>query len=179
MGVPDGTESEALPKAQLRRVRWGEDIETVRRLFQEYRQWLADHRDPAPLAANRVTAGLELVDGLIATLPGAYGPPRGDVLLWIAADGIAACGALRGLEPSVGEIKRIFVRSDYRGKEFGRPFVRAMIDRARELGYKRLRADTLPSMTAAIEFYQELEFRPVPAYWPHPVAGAIFFERAI
>ena len=72
------------------------------------------------------------------------------------------------LEPNVGEIKRIYVRPDYRGKGFGHPFVRALIDRARHLGYERLRVDTLPTMQAAIEFYQELGFRPITAFWPHP-----------
>lgn len=119
------------------------------------------------------------VDQLIAELPGAYGPPRGDMLLWFEGDHLVACGALRELEPKVGELKRIYVRSDYRGKAFGHPFVRALIDRARELGYKRLRADTLPTMSAAIEFYQELGFRRIPAFWPHPVADALFFEREI
>ncbi|HZY70204.1 MAG TPA: GNAT family N-acetyltransferase [Thermoplasmata archaeon] len=123
-----------------------------------------------------MNAGLEMVDRLISGLPGAYGPPQGDVLLWFDHDDVVACGALRELGPKVGEIKRISVRSDYRGKEFGPVFVRALIDRARELGYARLRVDTLPTMQAAIEFYQESGFRPAPSFWPHPVAGALFFE---
>ena len=167
------------PRASCRGVRWPEDLDTIRRLFQEYRQWLADHRDSAITSEPRVRSGLALVDRLIEELPGGYGPPRGDILLWLEDDRLVACGALRELEPRVGEIKRIYVRSDYRGKEFGHPFVRALIDRARELGYERLRADALPSMRAAIEFYQELGFRPVAAFWPHPVAGALFFEREI
>ncbi len=123
--------------------------------------------------------GLTLVDRLIAELPGAYGPPRGEVLLWHERDEVVACGALRELEPGIGEIRRIHVRPDYRGREFGLPFVRALIDRARSLGYVTLRADTLPTMQAAIEFYQELGFHRVGPFWPHPAANALFFERAI
>lgn len=148
----------------------------VRRLFHEYRQWLADHQDSAPLSEPRVQSGLALVDQLVAALPGAYAPPRGAVLLWFEDDRVVACGTLRELEPKVGEIKRIYVRPDYRGKGFGIPFVRALIDQARQVGYERLRVDTLPTMSAAIEFYQELGFRPIPAFWPHPVADALFFE---
>lgn len=151
----------------------------VRRLFLDYQQWIADHRDTAPKEASRVQAGLNLLEDLVRGLPGPYGPPSGDVLLWYHGDGLVACGALRELEPKVGEIKRVYVRPDYRGKAFGRPFVLALLQRARELGYAKLRADTLPSMRAAIEFYQELGFRPIPAYWSHPVAGAIFFERSL
>ncbi len=124
-------------------------------------------------------SGLSLVDRLIAELPGAYGPPTGDILLWFQDGSVVACGALRELVPRVGEIKRIYVRPEFRGKGFGPTFVRALLDRAREVGYERLRVDTLPSMQAAIEFYQELGFRPIPSFWPHPVRDALFFERRL
>lgn len=166
-------------RAAVRRVRWPDDLPTVRRLFQEYRQWLTEHRDTDLASTTRVQSGLALVDQLISELPGQYGPPRGDVLLWFEGEDVVAVGALREIEPKVGEIKRIYVRSDYRGKEFGHPFGRALIDRARELGYERLRVDTLPTMAAAIEFYSELGFGPIPAFWPHPVAKALFFELTI
>lgn len=165
------------PPATVRGVRWTADLPTVRRLFLDYRQWVADHRDASPDAMTRAEAGLKLLDDLVRGLPGAYGPPHGDVLLWYHGEDLVACGALRELEPGVAEIKRVYVRPDYRGKAFGHPFVLALVDRARDLGYARLRADTLPSMRAAIEFYQELGFRPIGAYWPHPVSGALFFER--
>jgi hypothetical protein len=42
-----------------------------------------------------------------------------------------------------------------------------------------VRVDTLPTMTAAIEFYQEMGFKPIPPYWPHPVPGALFFEYRV
>ena len=179
MGAHVGHDHASQPRATSRGVNWPKDLATVRRLFQDYRQWLADHQDPAAESAPRVRSGLALVDQLIAELPGAYGPPRGEILLWIEDGTLVACGALRELEPKVGEIKRIYVRPDYRGKTFGHPFVRALIERARELGYRTLRVDTLPTMTAAIEFYQEAGFRPISAFWPHPAAGALFFEREI
>ena len=179
MNAPTRHDLDDQPRASLRRVAWPEDLDAVRRLFQEYREWLADHQDSAAASKSRVKSGLVLVDRLIAELPGVYGPPRGDVLLWFEDDSVVACGALRELEPKVGEIRRIYVRPDYRGKAFGHPFARALIDRARELGYEKLRVDTLPTMRAAIEFYQELGFRPIPAFWPHPVANALFFECEI
>jgi ribosomal protein S18 acetylase RimI-like enzyme len=160
----------------LRRVNWPKDLTTVHRLFRDYRQWLADHEDPAASDRPGGKAGLELIDQQIVELPGAYGPPRGDVILAFARKAVVACGALRGLEPKVGEIKRIYVRADHRGPGFGPRLTRALLRRARALGYERVRVDTLPTMTAAIQFYQELGFKPIPAYWPHPVPGAWFFE---
>lgn len=176
MSAPSRHHHEHRPGATPRRVNWPKDLDTIRRLFREYREWLADHQDSSARAATTARTGLALVDRLIAELPGGYGPPRGEVLLWFEDGVLVACGALREMEPKTGEIKRIYVRPDYRGPTFGRPFVRALIDRARELGYERLRADTLPTMSAAIDFYQELGFRPIPAFWPHPAAGALFFE---
>jgi ribosomal protein S18 acetylase RimI-like enzyme len=167
------------PGTSLRKASWPEDLPRIRPLFLAYRQWLADHRDLEPSAGSRVEAGLALVDDLIARLPGAYGPPSGDVLLWHLHGEIVACGAIREVELGIGEIKRISVAPDYRGMEFGRPFVRSLIGRARELRFSRLRVDTLPTMRAAIEFYQEAGFRPIPSYWPNPVAGALFFELGL
>jgi len=164
------------PETKLRRVDWSRDLGTVRRLFQEYRDWLADHPGATASERERSAVGLALIDAQIAALPGPYGPPRGEILLAHAADVVVACGALRELEPGVGEIKRVYVRADHRGPGFGPRLTRALLERASELGYERVRVDTLPTMAAAIEFYQELGFVPMPAYWPHPVPGARFFE---
>ena len=167
------------PDTKLRRVDWTTELNTVRRLFEEYRDWIAAHKDPTPGATNRVVSGLAEIDRLIAGLPGAYGPPRGDVILAFAKESLVACGALRELEPKIAEIKRVYVRPDHRGAGFGPRLTRALLDRALELGYERVRVDTLPTMTAAIEFYQEMGFQPIPAFWPHPVEGARFFEYVL
>jgi ribosomal protein S18 acetylase RimI-like enzyme len=176
MAVRRKPEPESHPDTLLRRVNWSTDLETVRRLFRDYRQWLWDHRDTAPSAEIGVKTGLRLIDKQIAELPGDYGTPRGEVILAFAQEALVACGALRGLEPRIGEIKRIYVRTDHRGPGFGPRLTGALLDRARDLGYERVRLDTLPTMTAAIRFYQEMGFDPVPPYWPHPVPGALFFE---
>lgn len=160
----------------IRRVNWSKDSDTVRRLFQDYRQWLADHRDTTVSAESKVEIGLGQIDQQIAELPGPYGPPRGEIVLAYAQGAVVACGALRELEPKIGEIKRIYVRADHRGPGFGPRLTRALLDRARELQYERVRVDTLPTMIAAIQFYQQMGFTPTPAYWPHPVPGALFFE---
>lgn len=179
MTAAEGHGRERRDWASARSVDWASDLEVVRDLFRSYRAWLADHRDADPADPASAEAGLALVDGLLNGLPGVYGPPRGDVLLWKEGDRVVACGALREIAPGVGELKRISVVPEYRGGEFGALFVATLIERARTLGYSVLRADTLPSMSAAIEFYGEAGFRPIPAYWPHPASGALFFERSL
>jgi putative acetyltransferase len=179
MHVHEGGNAESYANTKLRRVDWSKDLATVRRLFQDYRQWLAEHQDTTVSAESRVKTGLGLIDEQIGALPGPYGPPRGDIILAFVRDAVVACGALRELEPKVGEIKRVYVRADHRGPGFGPILTNALLDRARELGYARIRVDTLPSMAAAIQFYQDLGFVPIPSYWPHPVTGALFFEYEV
>ncbi|MCI4347677.1 MAG: GNAT family N-acetyltransferase [Thermoplasmata archaeon] len=174
--VSERTDTDLHPNTKLRNVNWPEDIDTVRRLFRDYRQWLADHLEPPVSATSSLPVGLGRIDKEIAELPGVYGPPNGEIILAFERKALVACGALRELEPGVGEIKRVYVRADHRGKGFGPRLTRALLNRAREIGYKRVRVDTLPSMAAAIEFYQEMGFKPIPAYWPNPVPGALFFE---
>jgi len=175
----DPTKPESYAGTTLRRVVWSKELDAVRRLFQDYRDWISDHRDTGSSAAPRVKNGLGLIDRLIEELPGEYGPPRGDVILAFAEGEVVACGALRELEPKVGEIKRVYVRSDHRGPGFGPRLTQALLDRADELGYERIRVDTLPTMSAAIEFYQKMGFVPIPGYWPHPVPSALYFEYTL
>jgi len=179
MEIPEHSHPTDYSSTRLRRVNWSKDLATVRPLFQDYRQWLAEHRDSAPAAQPRVQAGLRIVDQLIAELPGAYGPPRGDVILAFAHKSLVACGALRELEPRVGEIKRVYVRADHRGPGFGPRLTQALLNRARELGYERVRVDALPTMAAAIQFYPAMGFVPIPSFWPHPVTGALCFEYVL
>lgn len=162
-----------------RSAKWPEDGDLVRPLFADYRRWVADHADPAATSKGRVTEGLALIDRLIAELPRPYQPPHGDILLWFEGESLVACGALRELEPGVGEIRRVYIRSDYRGGEFGRPFTLALIARARDFHFEKVRSDTLPSMRGAVEFHEDLGFHRIPSYWPYPAAGAVFFERAV
>jgi len=160
-------------------VNWPEDLNTVRRLLQDYRAWLYDHVETATRTDSVVPVGLTQIDEEIAGLPGVYGPPRGEIILAFKNDDLVACGALRELEPRVGEIRRVYVRADHRGPGFGPRLTHALLDRSRELEFERVRVDALPTMAAAIQFYQEMGFKPIPAYWPHPVPGALFFEYKI
>src|ERR1700691_3226400 len=107
MGTPVRHSLDTHPGTTLRRVDWSKEIETPRRLFQDYRRWLAKHAGPPSALDSNAQIRLRMVDKLIAELPGAYGPPGGDVILAFAGGEVVACGALRGLEPKVGEIKRI------------------------------------------------------------------------
>jgi putative acetyltransferase len=107
----------------------------------------------------------------LASLPGDYAPPRGRLLL--ANDG---CVALRPLSDDVCEMKRLYVRPAARGTGLGHALVERVIAEARDIGYRAMRLDTLPSMTAAAVMYRQFGFREIAPYRFNPVKGTRYFE---
>jgi len=142
-------------------------METARRLFDEYAAELAVDLSFQEFAQER--------DGL----PGEYAPPRGR--LWLAeVDRVAAgCVALRPLDETTGEMKRLFLRPAVRGTGLGRLLALTVIEEAERIGYTRLRLDTLPSMGTAIAMYRAMGFQEIAPYRDNPVPGALFLERRL
>jgi ribosomal protein S18 acetylase RimI-like enzyme len=139
----------------------------VRRLFEEYARELA------------IDLCFQGFGAECASLPGAYAPPRGRLLLAEADGHDVGCVALRPLDAATAEMKRLYVRPAWRATGLGRRLATTVITEAAALGYDRLRLDTLPSMRAAIAMYRSLGFREIDAYYVNPVPGALFLERAL
>jgi ribosomal protein S18 acetylase RimI-like enzyme len=112
----------------------------------------------------------------LARLPGEYARPAGRLLLVFDGEQAVGCGALRPIDGVVCEMKRVYLRPSVRGKGAGRMLMDTLIEMAREIGYERMRLDTLPSMTRAMEIYRSLGFREIAAYRANPVPGAFFLE---
>jgi putative acetyltransferase len=140
------------------------EMDQVRALFQEYADWLQEDICLQSFAEE------------LAGLPGAYGPPRGALL--VASDGtqIAGCVALRPLDEETAEMKRLFVRPQFRGNAIGPKLVAALAQEARRLGYQRVRLDTLPKMVAAQKMYESIGFHDIARYNGNASAGVRFME---
>lgn len=109
-------------------------------------------------------------------LPGDYAEPDGRLLLLYHDNEPVGCVALRKENDQVSEMKRLYVMPKYRGKGFGRKLAVEIIRQAKEIGYERMKLDTVPSMKEAIALYREIGFTEVSAYRYNPVEGAIYME---
>lgn len=143
------------------------DFAQARALFEEYAAGLA-----IDLCFQGFAQELE-------TLVQMYGPPRG-VLLLVEIEGTAAgCAAVRPFDDVICELKRVYVRADFRGAGIGRRLTESVLQAARAMGYKSIRLDTLPQMAAAQRLYENLGFRDIPAYYGKPMPGQRFMEAVL
>ena len=141
------------------------DITQARELFREYEAWL------------EVDLCFQSFDKELAELPGSYAPPDGRLLLAVVDERVAGCVALRKIGDGICEIKRLFLRSEFRGHGLGRKLAEEIIREAKQIGYERMRLDTLPpKMNDAIALYRALGFKEIDAYYNNPVPGAKFME---
>ncbi len=158
------------------------DIALARALFVEYAQWL------------EVDLCFQGFDRELATLPGAYAPPSGRLLLAGGTGGAFGCIALRPIESasgagedpreartaiSIGEVKRLYVQPAQRGGGWGRRLAETLIADARAIGYTELKLDTLDWMADARRLYVGLGFRECAAYYDNPLPGVIYMTLAL
>jgi ribosomal protein S18 acetylase RimI-like enzyme len=136
----------------------------VRELFREY------------AASLEIDLCFQSFDEELTSLPGKYAPPAGRLSVALVEGKPAGCVALRPISGGICEMKRLYVRPQFRRRKLGRSLAGSVISAAREIGYDRMRLDTLSSMHAAIALYESLGFQRIPAYYDNPSNLAVFFE---
>lgn len=120
------------------------------------------------------------LEGELANLPGEYAPPGGALLIGRDDAGAAiGCVGLRKIGDGLCEMKRLYVTPAARKTGLGRALSESVIAKARELGYREMRLDTISDMAAAIGVYRALGFRRIPPYYDTPVADTIFMSLSL
>ena len=137
------------------------DLEEVARLFEEYARAL----DLDPAAPDFAAETAEL--------PGPYGPPQGKLLVARVGGQVAGCVALRAYAQAQGcaEVRRLFVRPQFRHGGVGRALAEAGQLAASGLGYSRARVEALPAMREALQLFRGLGFQEVPAQTEAPTSS--------
>lgn len=136
------------------------NIDEPRELFLEYARALG------------IDLSFQDFDEEIASLPGDYEL----ILLARDNDALAGCVALRPLGENICEMKRLYVRPQFRARAIGRALAERIIAEARRRGHTRMRLDTLPTMHQAIPLYRSLGFVEIPPYRFNPIEGSKFME---
>ncbi|HEY1676581.1 MAG TPA: GNAT family N-acetyltransferase [Candidatus Sulfotelmatobacter sp.] len=140
-------------------------IAQARELFLEYAQSLG------------FSLCFQNFDQELAQLPGSYAPPEGRLLLAEYDSQLAGCVALHKLEPNICEMKRLYVRPQFRGKGIGRVLIDRVIAEARRIGYQLMRLDTVePVMKDAVAMYRKIGFHQIAPYCNNPIEGALYME---
>lgn len=149
--------------------RTASDLEAVAELFRAYASSLG------------IDLAYQDFEAELASLPGKYAPPSGELLLARDADGEpVGCVGLRPFgEDGCCEMKRLYVAPRGRGLGLGRALMNAIVEEATRIGYREMRLDTLSTMTEAISLYQKGGFVPIPAYYDTPIENTVFMARPL
>ena len=152
---------------EIRSARFPVDHQSVVGIFREY------------VTSPSVDLGFQDYEQEFATLPGAYAPPEGCLLLALEGDAVVGCAALRRVDALSAEMKRVYLRPATRGTGLGRRLVTAVLAEAHRLGYRRVCLDVLPEFPTAQALYLSLGFVPAPPVSFNPVPGTQFLALTL
>ncbi|MBI5031026.1 MAG: GNAT family N-acetyltransferase [Chloroflexi bacterium] len=128
-------------------------------LIEEYLQWINQ-------GAQR-EYGIQFdIDSMIAAdlSDEKFNPPFGRFYL-VESDGqTAGVGCLKRIDQKVAEIQRMYIRPEFRGKKIGRLLVERLIADARDIGYQKLRLESLKFLTTAHTLYRSVGFQDIDPY---------------
>jgi ribosomal protein S18 acetylase RimI-like enzyme len=150
------------------------DDEAIKALFREYAESLG------------FSLAYQDFETELADFPGKYTPPEGALLLARVADEAAGTVALRKLDTTTCEMKRLYVKPAFRGRRgadgrsIGRALAEDIVAIGRERGYQRLRLDTIGGkMRQALSLYRSMGFVEIPPYYASPVPDTAYMELVL
>ena len=140
-------------------------IEEARLLFREYEKWL------------NVSLCFQGFEDELISLPGKYAAPEGRLYILKYNDKFSGCIALRKIEDDICEMKRLYLKEDIRGKGIGKELVEKIIKDAKDIGYKKMRLDTIKEkMPNAVSMYERYGFVEIEPYYHNPNPHTLYME---
>ena len=143
----------------------------VKELFSEYTDMLVKSDNDF---ANYLQ--LQDYDLELENLDKKYGPPKGRLYIATVEGDVAGCIALRNIDDKSCELKRLYVRPEFRGNQIAQMLIEQIISDARDIGYKQILLDTLPFLKSAIYLYEKLGFYQIRPYNDSPMKNSIYYR---
>lgn len=148
----------------VRRAQSPDDFRAIARLMRQFIEWhYVRHASDRHIIDSYFDP--EVFASELDALPGEFAPPTGDLLVAEDDGVIAGCVALRRLDGEACEMKRMFVSTKFHGRGVGLSLGRAIIERARAIGCRRMLLDTGPEQHEAHALYRKLGFRDAAPYY--------------
>jgi len=144
-----------------------EDFLAAKKLFRQYADWLS------------IDLCFQHFEEELADLQKSYPQEAGGIILCKDGPRYAGCVALRRIDNQTAELKRMYVKDNYRKAGIGTELLKQSFQLAKERGYKKIRLDTLSHMEPAIRLYRKFGFREIQPYYHNPESSAVFFEKSL
>lgn len=144
-----------------------EEFEEGAALFQQYASFIG-----VDLSFQNFTNELNTIDQQ-------YNKPGGALLIAYSGTLAIGCVGIRKLDDETAELKRMFIKPEYHGQKAGHSMLERIITIAKELGYKKIRLDTLSTMLPALKLYRLYGFYEIPAYCYNPIEGTVYMEKQL
>ena len=145
--------------------------EEIKLLFSEYTDILIEG-DPS----FKEYLEIQNYDDELKHLEKKYGLPYGRLYLVYYNNEVAGCIGLKKIDKKNCEMKRLYVRPKFRGKQIGEQLIEKIIKAAKEIGYSYMLLDTLPFLKGAIYLYKKYGFYEIASYNNSPMDTSIYMK---
>lgn len=143
----------------------------IKSLFTEYTEYLVEND-----SKFKEYLEIQKYDNEIDNLEDKYGMPWGRLYIAFYEKQVAGCIALRKLNESECEMKRLYVKPEFRNKGIGKMLVEKVVSDSKEIGYSSMLLDTLPFLQKAIKMYRKMGFYEVECYNDSPLDSTIYMK---
>ena len=154
------------------RIVYGYDYkDEIKSLFTEYTQYLVEND-----SKFKEYLEIQKYDNEIDNLEDKYGMPWGRLYIAFYENQVAGCIALRKLNETECEMKRLYVKPEFRNKGIAKMLVEKVVSDSKEIGYSGMLLDTLPFLQTAIKMYRKMGFYEIGCYNDSPLDSTIYMK---